>query len=111
MSRQPFSSILRNAEELLGDDDEDEIEEDEDDGAFTDNEDYSLYDWVNYAEVGWDEAMQTYFLQAIELDDGPVWWFGKLPRELPTFEDLCKAIDGAFGGRVRFDFVDTIERK
>lgn len=65
---------------------------------------------MNFAEVGWDEPLQTYFLQAIELDDGPVWWFGQRPREVPTFEDLCDAISRAFDGKVKFDFVDTIEK-
>lgn len=60
---------------------------DDDDEGFCDTEGYSLSDWVNFAEVGWDEPLQTYFLQAIELDDGPVWWFGQRPREIPTFED------------------------
>jgi hypothetical protein len=97
MSRQPFASILRNAEELLGEDDGDDegvheaAENAEEDDIFCDLRGYSLYDWVNYAEVGWDEPMQTYFLQAIELDEGPVWWFGQMPGEVPTFEALCRA--------------------
>lgn len=66
---------------------------------------------MNSGEVGWDESLQTYFLQAIELDREPVWWFGKLPRELPTFDHLCKAINRAFeGSKVKFEFVDTIEK-
>lgn len=121
MSRKPFHSILKNAEELgldyFSNDEEDEEGDDEssdnvddDDEERCDTEGYSLYDWVNYAEVGWDEPLQTYFLQAIEQDGGPVWWFGQRPREIPTFENLCDAINDAFDGKVKFDFVDTIEK-
>lgn len=108
MSRQPLSSIVANAEQLLGEDDEAEAQAD--DESFCDVEGYGLDDWLDYAEVGWDEPLQTYFLQAIELDDGPVWWFGQRPRELSTFEDLCGAINRAFAGKVKFEFIDTIEK-
>jgi hypothetical protein len=105
MSRQAFGSILRNEDELLADDD------DADDEGLCDTQDFSLSDWLDDGVVGWDEPLQTYFVHAVETDDGPVWWFGTSPREIPTFADLCKVINRAFGDRVKFDFVDTIERK
>lgn len=110
MSRQPFIEILRNAEALLREDAE-SLEQEPDSDGLCDAEGYALEDWLDYAEVGWDEGLQTYFLQAIELADGPVWWFGTAPRELPTFQALCNAVNRAFADKVKFDFIDTIEKK
>jgi hypothetical protein len=71
---------------------------------------YGLDEWLDSAEVGWDEAMQTYFLQCIELEEGLAWWLGTDHAEIPTFAMLCRIINRIFDDKVAFEFVDTIER-
>jgi hypothetical protein len=73
---------------------------------------HGLDEWIDSAVVGWDEPLQTYFLQCLEEDEGdePVWWFGTAYAELPAFADLCGVIRLVFGGAVEFEFVDRIER-
>jgi hypothetical protein len=45
--------------------------------------------------VGWDNPLQTFFLQVSERgrdEEGPRVWLGTLPGELPTVEALAKAL-------------------
>jgi len=72
---------------------------------------YGLDEWFDYAVVGWDAPLQTYFLQCIELEEGLAWWFGTEYAEIPTFAMLCGVITGVFRNQVAFQFVDTIERE
>src|SRR5438552_1956085 len=71
---------------------------------------YGLDEWLDCAVVGWDEPMQTYFLQAPEEGDELSWWFGTAYAEIPTFSELCGVIQRLFGDAVKFEFVDRIER-
>lgn len=43
------------------------------------------------AIVGFDEAMETYFLQAFEGVEGPRVWLGTSYREFHSFDALCRA--------------------
>lgn len=71
---------------------------------------YGLDEWLDFAVVGWDEPLQTYFLQGPEDGDEPCWWIGTDYAEIPTFAELCGVIRCIFGDAVEFDFVDRIER-
>lgn len=117
MPSQPFSSILKNADDYLPwvdqSDDDDYVEEvsDDCDDDFCDKDGNSVYDWIESGEVGWDDSLQSYFLKAICSDGEPVWYLGMHAGELPTFDDLCNAINRAFeGSKVKFEFVATIAK-
>ena len=71
---------------------------------------YGLDEWLDCAVVGWDEPMQTYFLQGPEEGDELSWWFGTAYAEIPTFSELCGVIQRLFGDAVKFEFVDRIKR-
>jgi hypothetical protein len=67
-------------------------------------------EWINYGVVGWDDSMQTYFLQGPDQDgEEPSWWLGTSYAEIPTFTLLCGVIREIFGKSVEFEFVDRIE--
>ncbi|HEY6927187.1 MAG TPA: hypothetical protein VI653_27165 [Steroidobacteraceae bacterium] len=71
---------------------------------------YGLDAWLDCAVVGWDEPLQTYFLQGPEEGDELSWWFGTAYAEITTFLELCGVIQRLFADAVKFEFVDRIER-
>jgi len=70
---------------------------------------YRLEEWLDFAVVGWDEPLQTYFVQGPEEDDELSWWLGTTYAEIPTFAMLCRLIELIFGDSVPFEFVDRID--
>jgi hypothetical protein len=108
MSRQAFGEILGNEAGLFA-------RVRNLDAAGTTNvprdlKGYGLDEWLDCAVVGWDEPMQTYFLQGPQAGDELSWWFGTAYAEIPTFSELCGVIQRLFGDAVKFEFVDRIER-
>lgn len=108
MSRHAFGEILGNEEELFARGGS--VDAAGNPVVPRDLKGYGLDEWLNYAIVGWDEPLQTYFLQGPEEGDGLSWWFGTAYAEMPTFSALCGAIRLVFGDAVMFEFVDRIER-
>jgi hypothetical protein len=109
MSRHCFSDIVKNEAALISKYD---LHNGASDIAMPcDTKGYGLLDWLDDASVGWDEALQTYFIQCIEEEDGPVWWLGAGYEEIPSFAELCKVVNQIFDNKVGFEFVDVIERR
>lgn len=55
-----------------------------------------LSDWIDFGGVGWDDMIESYFLQLDTGEDEPIWWFGTRPKEVPTFGALCDLIKRIF---------------
>ena len=108
MSRHSFSSIVKNKTELVFKYDlengESEISEPRD------LEGVRLTEWFDDAVVGWDEPLQTYFVQCKEVGDDLVWWFGTDFNEIRSFNELCSIINRIFFNEVDFEFIDDIVR-
>jgi len=104
MSRHAFSAIMRDEDAFIE-------KYDNDDPVPQDTKGYGMDEWISTAVVGWDESLQTYFLQGPDQgEEEPAWWLGTSPGEIPTFATLCSVIRTVFGGSVDFEFVDRIER-
>lgn len=108
MSRYSFSNIVKNDKVLVSEydlhnGDTDIVEPRDIKGC-------RLIEWLDDAFVGWDEPMQTYFIQCREEGDGLLWWLGTSHAEIPTFTDLCKVINRIFDNKVNFEFIDVIEK-
>ena len=75
---------------------------------------YGLCAWLDDCVVGWDEPLNTYFLQSFEecIDDcvEPVWWLGAEPNEISTFSELCDIINAIFEGNINFKFINAIKK-
>ncbi len=54
--------------------------------------------WLSYGTVGWDEPMDTYFIQ---LDNE--YWFGSFYQEIKTIEKLKHICYELFGNDVTFN--------
>ena len=109
MSRASLSDIVKNEAGLVS-----EYGLHQHDGGIAmprDAKGYGLDEWFDFAIVGWDAPMQTYFIQCIELEDGLAWWLGTEYAEIPTFAMLCGVIRRIFDNQVAFQFVDNIERE
>lgn len=107
MSRYGFGEILENVEFLLESDRSREGAE-----GLTEQQDlkgYRLEVWLDFGVVGWDDPMQTYFVQGPEEGDELSWWLGTAYGEIPTFAMLCRLIMLIFGDAVPFKFVDRID--
>ena len=111
MSRHFFEDIIQNSDKLVAEYDlangESEIDEP------LDIEGYGLSVWFHGGLVGWDEPLQTYFIQCVQCDQGDdlVWWLGTQYKEIPTFKSLCQTINNIFEGKVGFEFVDLIDKR
>lgn len=124
MSRYDFTEIVSNCNTILDQCDRDfeEILEklgDESNDVPDSNEPkdikgYSLYDWSQRGEIGWDPPMQTFFIQLIFRageEDQHGWWIGTEYGEIPNFPSLCNVIDQIFNmPRGFFEYTDCIER-
>lgn len=98
MSRYSFDEVIVNTKRI----DKYKIE---------DRKGYMLSDWIDFGIIGWDEILDTYFIQLdVQTDEIP-WWFGKSSKEIPTFDHLCEAVNKIFGvenGFFRFsNVIDT----
>lgn len=62
----------------------------------------SLQCWLEDGFLGWDEPMETYFLQGPEIhvgmQEGPIYWFGGTPREIQSPYALAKLLHAVFPG-------------
>ncbi len=98
MSRYSFEEIITNTESLKP------YKND-----LTDIKGFTLCDWISYGIIGWDEDLNTYFIQLdIDTDEIP-WWIGVSSKEIPTFDSLCDIICRIF--RVKdgfFKFTDPL---
>ena len=93
MSRYAFGEILGNEAAVAAN----HMDSGDDTPVPRDTKGYGLDQWIDYAVVGWDEPMQTYFLQYLEDEEELVWWPGTDHAEIPTFADLCRVIRRIFG--------------
>jgi hypothetical protein len=109
MSRHCFSNIVKNEAALV--DKYDLYNGDTDIVEPRDSEGCGLLEWLEDGVVGWDEPMQTYFIQCKEVGEGLVWWFGTSFREIQKFDDLCAIINRVFKNSVDFEFIDVIDRQ
>lgn len=123
MSRHQFSEIVSNCDSILerSDNERDavieKLGEDEDVPDSTEPRDvkgYSLYDWQRYGEIGWDEMLDSYFIQLIFREGEPDahgWWLGTSDREIPNFSNLCEILDKIFNIPAGFfKYVDCIKK-
>lgn len=55
----------------------------------------SYKDWCDYGILGYDEQMETYFLQ-LDLDDHLIWWFGRTESEIRSPYQLLAIIARLF---------------
>lgn len=112
MSRHSLDEILVNEQELIDlydlENGESEVEEP------TCLKGYPLFAWLRECIVGWDEGLETYFIQSFEVCidgcDELVWWLGVTPREIPSFDMLCTVINSLFDNKVNFKFINNIEK-
>jgi hypothetical protein len=107
MSRYSFGEILENETLLL----ESARSRDGADGLTgqQDLKGHQLQTWLDCAVVGWDEPLQTYFVQGPAEGDELSWWLGTTHEEIPTFTMLCRLIRLIFDDKVPFEFVDRID--
>lgn len=84
MSRHTFAEVITNTHELQNEN-------------LMDTEGYSLENWLNYGILGWDDPMNTYFIQLDNNGDGPPpWWLGVRRNEISTFEEFCTTMNEIF---------------
>lgn len=43
---------------------------------------FSLQNWIDYGVIGWDNGLESYFIQLDMDEDTPKWWFGTSFREI-----------------------------
>lgn len=106
MSRHGFAEILENAAVLLA-----SHRGMDGAGGATEHQDlkgHRLQEWLDLGVVGWDEPMQTYFIQGPQAGDQLSWWLGTTYAEIPTFSMLCRMISLIFDDAAGFEFVDRI---
>lgn len=64
----------------------------------------SFQSWLEEGFLGWDEPMETYFLQGPEIHvgekEGPIYWFGVEQREILSPYALAKILGAVFPGAV-----------
>ena len=109
MSRHAFGEILKNEAALVSS--YKDLATSDRACVPRDIKGYRLDEWMDYAIVGWDEPIQSYFLQCGEDDEGGLaWWFGTVYAEIPTFAELCWLIRVIFKNSVEFEFVDRIDK-
>lgn len=102
MSRYSLAQFVQNADEL----EERELAREHRDcltGATT------FQCWLDDGFLGWDEPMETYFLQGPEMHvgikEGPIYWFGGTPREILSPYALSKLLYAVFPGAVGLPIV------
>jgi len=84
MSRHSFDEVISNTKDL----DIYEIE---------DKKGYRLSDWIDFGIIGWDENINTYYIQLdVHIEEIP-WWFGSSSNEIATFDHLCEIVNKIFG--------------
>ncbi len=50
----------------------------------TDSAGFSLKDWKDFGVIGWDNGLDTYFMQLDMDNDTPEWWFGASFAEIKS---------------------------
>jgi hypothetical protein len=82
MSQYAFCQIIANINSLL------------EAGGIKDQKGYTLAEWEREGFVGWDAALNTYFLQ-LNVGDPPAWWIIE-PNGIRSFDELCLLINELF---------------
>ena len=97
MSQHSFSEIVKKVGPYTMQDVEESCFGDSDDAVFDDILDKrgetSICQWMNDAMIGWDDGLQTYYIQGpitrihedaedVGGSDMPTWWFGRRGREI-----------------------------
>lgn len=123
MSRHQFSEVVSNCDSILEqsgrafDEIVNNLSENEDIPDSNEPKDingYSLYDWQNHGEIGWDETLRTYFIQLI-FNEGELeqhgWWLGTSDEEIPDFPTLCEVLNKIFDVPTGlFKYIDCIRK-
>ena len=83
-------------------------------GSFIDMAGFYLAQWIDYGVLGWDNGLETYFIQLdMGADDAPAWWFGTNFREITSpyaMRELIKRLfdEDSSAIEVNADFVHTL---
>ncbi len=96
--RYAFEEIISNIDILL-----------KEDSLIIDRKGYSLHTWIDYGIVGWDNPLSSYFIHLDNNQDNIPWM---IPNGIPTFKDLCDAINYIFDiPDGKFEFQNVIEAR
>jgi len=82
MSQYAFCQIVSNINLLIAA------------GGIQDRKGYTLAEWYSDGFVGWDAALNTYFVQ-LDVGDPPAWWIIE-PDGIRSFGELCLVINDLF---------------
>lgn len=112
MSRYSLSQFVQNA---------DELEEYAQEHLDCLTRETSLQSWLEDGFLGWDEPMETFFLQGPEIHvgvmEGPIYWFGVEQREILSPYALAKILCAVFPGAIESpvvvdpDIIETLLRE